>query len=95
VDGPFERFVDKVTKAALEYSENKVDYREPAGLRASFGWDDDFVVDGKNISLRYQRFDTPYVRTTRGDQVYRIKCAGKSHVIDLASLKVRPFRDIV
>jgi hypothetical protein len=94
VDGSFEKFIDKVTRATFEYSEHKVNYREPAGLRATFGCDDEFVVDGNKIPLRYQRFDTPYVRTTRGEQVYRIKCGGQSHTIDLASLKVKPFRDI-
>jgi hypothetical protein len=94
VDGPFEKFVEKISKSTLEYSENRVNYREPAGLRATFGWEEDFVVDGKKIPLGYQRFDTPYVRTTRGEQVYRIRCAGKTHVVDLASLKVKPFREI-
>jgi hypothetical protein len=94
VDGPFEKFVDTLSNATLEYSGNEVNYREPAGLRATFAWDGDFVVDGRKIPLRYERFDTPHVRTARGAQVYRVKCAGKSHVIDLASLKVGPFREM-
>jgi hypothetical protein len=86
--------VDTLTQAKVEHSENKVDYLEAAGLKATFGWDDDLVVNGRKIPLVYERFDTPYVRTKRGEQVYRIACGGKSHVVDLASLQVKPFRDI-
>jgi hypothetical protein len=94
VDGPFEKFVDRISRSVLEYSGDKVNFREPGGRRATFGWDGDFVVNGRKVPLRYERFDTPYVRTARGRQVYRIRCGGKSHVIDLASLKVKPVREI-
>ncbi len=95
VDGPFERFVDRIAKATLEYSQNRVSYREPAGMKASFGWDEDLVVDGRKIPLSgYPRYDTPFVRVTRGEQVYRVRCGGLTHVIDLAGLKVGPFRNM-
>jgi hypothetical protein len=96
VDGSFDHFVERIAAASFEYSRNQVSYREPQGMKANFGWDEDLVVNGVKIPLGgYPRYDTPYVRTTRGEQIYRIRCGGETHTIDLSNLRVRPFRDIV
>ncbi len=52
------------------------------------------MVNARKIPLQYERFDTPCVRTKRGDQVYWIKCGSESHVVELAQLQVKPFRDM-
>jgi hypothetical protein len=79
----------------VEYAANRVSYREISGIRATFGWDEDLMVNGRKIALDgYPRYDTPFVKTARGKQVYRIQHGAQMHVIDLAGLRVGPFRDM-
>jgi hypothetical protein len=95
VDGPFDRFVERIAKSSLESGPKGVSYREPSGFAATFGWDEDLVVNGRSIPLSgYPRYDTPYIHTTGNEQVYRIRCGAQTHVIDLSNLKVRPFREM-
>lgn len=94
-DGAFDKFVEKVAGAAIEYGGNRVSYSEPEGVKAAFGWEGDLTVDGRAVPLHgYPRYESPYVRAARGEQVFRIRCAGRSHTIDLARLKARPFREM-
>ena len=64
-------------------------------MKASFGWDEDLTVDGRKIALTgYPRYDTPYVRASGYEQIYRIRCGGETHEIDLSKLHVGPFREM-
>ena len=94
-DESFATFVEQVGKAVVEGEIGHVAYREAGGgLQATFGWDEDFVVNGRKIALSgYARYDTPFVKTERGSQIYQIACEGRTHTIDLSGLKVRPFRE--
>jgi hypothetical protein len=40
----------------------------------------------------YPRYDSPFIQTARGEQVYRVKCGEFRHEIDLPGLVVRPVR---
>jgi hypothetical protein len=94
VDGSFEQFTERVAKASIEYADNRLRYEEPE-LKATFGWDDDFVVNGKTVPLTgYPRLDSPYVRAQWKEQTFEIACDGRRHSIDLSGLRVRPFRDM-
>ncbi len=94
-DGSFDRFVERLTKATIEYANNRVRYSEPLGVTASLGWEGDFVVNGRTVPLGdYPRFDAPYVKTDRGSQYYTIRCNDRSHIIDLRSLRVAPYREM-
>jgi hypothetical protein len=95
VDGSFDKFVDRVAQSSFEVAPNGVAYREPAGVKASFGWEEDLVVDGRKIPLSgYPRYDTPYIHASGNEQIYRIRCGGEAHSIDLSKLHVGPFREI-
>jgi len=94
-DGSFAAFVDRLAKAAIASSPGRVSYTEPRGLKATFGWDEDLVVNGHKVPLHgYPRYDTPFIKTARGSQLYRVACEGLTHTIDLSALKVRPFREV-
>jgi hypothetical protein len=93
-DGSFAEFVERLAKASIESSASRVSYAEAGGLKATFGWDEDLVVNGQRIPLRYPRYDTPYIKTARGTQLYRIACENLTHTIDLSGLKVGPFREM-
>jgi hypothetical protein len=94
-DGSFGEFVERLAKASIESSANRISYAEPSGLKATFGWDDDLVVNGQRIPLHgYPRYDTPFIKTARGTQLYRIAYDNLTHTIDLSGLKVGPFREM-
>lgn len=90
VDGPFAQFAERVAQASIEYGGNRLRYQE-LGLKASFGWDEDFVVNGKAVPLSgYPRLESPYVKAARNTQVFEVTCGDKRHKIDLSPLRVRP-----
>jgi hypothetical protein len=95
VDGSFAEFCDRIAKAEIEYQDNRVSFRESPEMTATFGWDEDLVVNGQTIPLEdYPRYAAPYVNTAWGDQVFEITCSGKQHTIDLSKLEVKPFREM-
>jgi hypothetical protein len=92
-DGSFSAFVERIAKSSVEVSATRVSYAESPGLKATFGWDEDLTVNGRRIPLHgYPRYNTPYIKVSRGAQVYRIAVDGRRHTIDLSGLKVVPFR---
>jgi hypothetical protein len=94
VDGSFERFAERIAKTSTEYADNRLRYGEPE-FEAAFGWDGDFVVNGKAIPLTgYPRLESPHVRAPRNTQKFEIACDGRRHTIDLSGLRLRPFREM-
>ena len=64
-------------------------------MKATFGWEDNLVVSDRSVPLRgYPRYESPFIKSARGAQVYRIECGGERHQIDLAGPRLRPFRQM-
>jgi len=94
-DGTFATFVERLAKTEIDASKSRVSFSEPNGMKASFGWDEDLVVDGNAVPLRgYPRYDSPYIKVARSEQLYRVACDGRTYTIDLTTLKVGPLREI-
>ena len=83
VDGSFADFVSAVANANLTVSGLKVQY-DAAGIgEVSFGWEDDFTVNGQNVPLDgYPRFDNPYAHIDFNSLTYEIEYNGLSLQLD-------------
>jgi len=77
VDGSFADFVSAVVNADLTVSGLNVQYDAPGIGEVSFGWENDFTVNGQTIPLDgYPRFDNPYAKVDFGSLTYEIKYQG-------------------
>jgi len=91
VDGSFDEFVGRLVAAEVTFADGKLSFGQGDALSASLGWEGEFLVNGQAVPLDdYPRYDSPYVRAAAGEQVFRIRCGGHRHTIDLSALEVKP-----
>ncbi len=94
-DGSFDQFVGRLLGASVAYGANRLRYRESSRLTATFGWDEDLVINGRRIALGgYPRYESPFVKAKHGQTLFRIEREGKRHQIDVSGIPVRPTRDV-
>ena len=86
VDGDFDAWTEKIVQANLQCDHLRVSYDAPGVGKASFGWEDAFVVDGNEIALKdYKRFDNPYCQCNFEEKRYVIKKDGQTLTLDFTA----------
>lgn len=83
VDGDFSQFVANISAAPLEVQGLSVNYAAPGVGQVQFDWNQEFLVDGREVPLRgYARFSSPYAVAPFGSGTYRFELGGRSLDLD-------------
>lgn len=68
VDGSFERFIERICAARLEFRGLSVRYESPSQGMFEFGWRGPLRANGKEIAQRdFPRYDNPYLQAPFGE----------------------------
>ncbi len=74
VDGPFDRFVEQISRAEVRFTSLGVQYHSPSQGLVQFGWRGPLRVDGKAVSIAgYPRYANPFVNAPFGALVQEWK----------------------
>jgi hypothetical protein len=85
MNGPFEKFVEAITKAKVEGDVEKLTYESPSVGVVETGWDLPLKVGSKEIDLKHElRFDNPYCKAPFNSTAYTIQHGGKKLEIDFS-----------
>ncbi len=69
VDGPFERFIERICAAPLAFHGLRVRYDSPSLGRFEFGWRGGLRVAGREVPLRgYPRYENPFFSAPFGER---------------------------
>jgi len=86
-DGSYERFKRRVAGAKAAYSHGKLLYSDSSATQLSFGWDGDFVINGRPEPLTdYPRLEAPFGSVGWGQTHFTIKAGTEQYRIDLSDL---------
>lgn len=84
----FDRFVKAVSGASIITDNFRVWYESPSKGKMEFGWDDPFVVKGKEMPLRYEyQYNNPYCVKAFNGYTMEIKKGKQSLTLDFEKLK--------
>jgi hypothetical protein len=83
VDGPFEEFVERIRRAAIEWSTLGVVYDSPSQGRLEFTWNAPLRRNGFAVDLHPAvRYDNPYVQAAFPAERIRVEHAGLTLDLD-------------
>lgn len=78
VDGSFDRFIQMIIDAKLNFDGMNVEFHSPGNGVVRFGWNGPLTVDGKTINLEnYPRYDNPYVQAEFDPNEIGVQAHGK------------------
>lgn len=81
--GSFTKFIDAILAAPIERDGLNVSYHSPSEGQVSYGWDAPFVVEGKEMPLRWEyRYDNPYCKALFNSTRIEIAKDGEKIVLD-------------
>jgi hypothetical protein len=84
----FDRFVKAVSGASIITDNFRVWYESPSKGKMEFGWDEPFVVKGKEMPLRYEyQYNNPYCVKAFNGYTMEIKKGKQVLSIDFEKLK--------
>jgi hypothetical protein len=84
VDGPFERFAERIAAAPLSFG-RRVVYESPAQGRIEFGWRGPLRQRGEIVPMRgFPRYDSPYGRAPFPLERIRVECGSEWLELDWA-----------
>ncbi len=79
-DGPFERFVERITAASLTIRGLCVRWESPSRGMVEFGWTGPLRCRGREIPLSgFPRYDAPWVRADHPSDRIRVEAGGQVH----------------
>lgn len=86
--GSFTKFIDAILAAPIERDGLNVSYHSPSEGQVSYGWDAPFVVEGKEMPLRWEyRYDNPYCKALFNSTRIEIAKDGEKIVLDFNRTK--------
>jgi len=78
VDGPFQRFVDRIASAHLAFGDPGVVYQSPSQGAIEFGWKGPFRHRGEAVPMRdFPRYDSPYAGASFPLERIRVQCGNE------------------
>ncbi len=84
VDGSFDEFMEGIVSSKLSVEGLNVDFDAPRIGRVTFGWNEPFTVNGREILLKYYpRWDNPYCTAEFNTNRFQIKHGRKKLSLEI------------
>lgn len=80
-DESFEKFIERMLANTAEFTQSKLFY-ESSQKQYEVSYDEYFKVNGEQVELEYQRFDSAYSKTAREAQEIVIACNGNKLILN-------------